>query len=71
MAANAGGGEVKDNDEIKLLMNSDRAKNIWQWLLKDLITDFYIRPINVTVSVWKSKPFVVFETGNHCIKQAS
>jgi len=48
---------MNDADQIRLLMNSDQAKEIKRWLLADMLFEF--RLLLWHVSVWKTWPFVV------------
>jgi hypothetical protein len=56
-----------EKDKTKLLMNSNEVKNIRDWLLKDFINDYPIDFLGITISLWKTFPFIIFIKGHHKI----
>lgn len=48
---------MSNRSEIQLLMNSDLAKEIREWLTEGLLLYFTIWGFNV--SIWETRPFIV------------
>lgn len=51
----------KDKQKVKLLMNSQQAKEIKAWFLDGMLFDFHF--LRWKVSIWNSFPFVCFHKG--------
>jgi hypothetical protein len=48
---------MDNNSQIRLMLNSDQAKEIKKWLLADMLFDF--RLLGWSISVWVAWPFLL------------
>lgn len=46
-----------ERENIRILMNGDKAKEIISWLLEDMLFDFHLG--GWSISFWKTWPFIV------------
>jgi hypothetical protein len=55
-----GGGRMNDERvQIRLLMNSDQAKEIKNWLLADMLLEFDL--FCWKISIWRTWPYIVID----------
>lgn len=54
-----------DLDKIKLLLNSEKAKEISRLLLQDFRGDFYLKIFDITITKWSTFPFIYVLKGFH------
>ena len=56
---------MSEKDNIKLLLSSDKGKEVIDWLFCDYVRDIYIKLLDITIITWKTYPFISIAIGDH------